>query len=368
MWLPRQMPMPMIRITLNDTQIEELRQIGRTAVGRVSERAHFVLMSHDGKSAAEIGEAMHVAENTVKKWLRAYQAYGAAGLGDGARPGRPLACRHLIDIVETQITQSPDCFGYAQTIWTVIALLIHLRERFRVNISASTLSRALHALGYSWHRPKLYPASRPDPLDAERRTGLQAALKDQACHLLAVDECDMSLLAILRGMWQRVGQQVRLPTPGQNAKVGVFGAVNLITGQLQTMCAFRKRSIEYIAFLEQILLAYPTGQIRLIVDNGSIHNSALTRAWLATQTRLSCVFLPTYSGHLLNPIEKVWWLLKQHVAANRNYANLTQLIAAIQLWLKIEATPEIILRLINSPVTREAALHRLPAPPRVNYF
>jgi putative transposase len=362
------MPTPKIRITLNDTQIEALRELGWTAPGRVSQRAHFVLMSHSGFSAAEIGRLMYVAENTVKKWLRAYQAQGTAGLTDQSRVGRPPVVKHLHDIVEAQITQSPDCFGYAQMIWTVVMLLMHLRERFRVRVSASTLSRALHALGYSWHRPKLYPASRPDPLDAERRAGLSAALINRSCHLLAVDECDMSLLAVLRGMWQRIGQQVRLPTPGQNAKVGVFGAVNLITGQLQAMCALNKRSIDYIAFLEQILLAYPTGRIKLIVDNGSIHKSAATCTWLALHPRLSCVFLPTYSGHLLNPIEKVWWLLKQHVAANRNYANLDQLIAAIQRWLTFEATPQAMLTLINSPVSRQAANARIPSAPRVNYF
>ena len=63
-----------------------------------------------------------------------------------------------------------------------------------------------------------------------------------------VMQCDMCLLATLRSMWQRVGEQARLPTPGQNAKVGVFGAINLANGALLSLCSVRKRSADFISF------------------------------------------------------------------------------------------------------------------------
>jgi hypothetical protein len=44
-----------VRITLNDVQRQELRRLAREAVGRISERAHFVLLSDQGKSVPEIG-------------------------------------------------------------------------------------------------------------------------------------------------------------------------------------------------------------------------------------------------------------------------------------------------------------------------
>jgi hypothetical protein len=40
------------------------------------------------------------------------------------------------------------------------------------------------------------------------------------------------------------------------------------------------------------------------------------------------LFLPTYNGHRHNPVEKVWWRLKQQVAANRLHADYTALVAA----------------------------------------
>jgi len=355
-----------LRITLNDSEFVALRQHARQAIGRESERAHFVLMSHQGLSAAKVGKLMGAAENTVKCWLRRYQKHGIDGLKDLARSGHPRINRHLTDIVEAQISQPPDCSGYLCTIWTLLLMLLHLRERFGIAISVSTLRRTLSAIRYTWHRPKLSPARRPDPLDAERRMGLARALADKTCHLLAIDECDMCLLATLRSMWQRVGEQARLPTLGQNAKVGVFGAINLTSGALLSLCAMRKRSADFIAFLELVLARYSSGLIRMILDNGSIHHSAETRRWLAVHPRVQLVCLPTYGGHLLNPIEKVWWLLKQHVAANRNFHSTTELVTEVQSWFAA-AQPARMLALVNSDVSRRAA-HAFPTLPGVNIF
>jgi transposase len=78
-----------IRIELNDAQREELRQLARQATGRVSERAHFVLLSDKGKSVPEIAELMDYSAETVYTWLERYRLAGVAGLEDEPRSGRP---------------------------------------------------------------------------------------------------------------------------------------------------------------------------------------------------------------------------------------------------------------------------------------
>ena len=55
------------------------------------------------------------------------------------------------------------------------------------------------------------------------------------------------------------------------------------------------------------------------MDNGSIHKSKLTRRWLANHPRFQVLYLPAYSGHDTNPVEKVWWALKAECAANQMY-------------------------------------------------
>jgi hypothetical protein len=54
-----------IHIELNDEQRQELRRLAREAIGRVSERAHFVLLSDQGKSVPEIGALMGYSAQAV---------------------------------------------------------------------------------------------------------------------------------------------------------------------------------------------------------------------------------------------------------------------------------------------------------------
>ena len=343
----------MLHITLNDTQCAELRQWARQAVGRVSERAHFVLLSHQGYSPPEIGDLMGYDAVTVRTWLKAYQAHACAGLDDAPRTGRPAKEPDLVAIVQAQAGQSPPTMGYLQACWTVALLVLHLCQRLRIQVSPATVRRALHAARWAWKRPKLAPAHRPDSHAAQKQAKLAEILGDSAGTIIAEDEADIHLLAVVRSMWQRIGEQKRIPTPGQNAKRGVFGGLNVRTGEWFYSITARKRGVEFIAFLTVLLTAYPTGIIYVIVDNASIHTSRAVKHWLTLHTRLQLVYLPTYSGHRLNPVEKVWWDLKDDIAANRCFKSLVELEQAVHCYFA-GFTQERALCLTNCEVTRTA--------------
>lgn len=340
---------------LDDNQRQRLRQLARQASGRVSERAHFVLMRDQGMTQQQIANAMSYNLRTVQRGLSRYDQAGLAGLQDAPRPGRGHIEPHLNDMVETQISQPPTVYGYLQTVWTVALLALHLLEHFQVGVSASTVRRALHTIRFSWHRPKLTPARKLDP----ERTAKQAHLAEvlasspMLATIIAADECDVHLLAVLRAMWQRIGTQLRLPTPGQNHRRSIFGGLNVRTGQWHYLLADHKRTADFITFLILLTQSYATGLIYVIVDNASIHTSKSLQTWLADQPRLRLVYLPTYSGHQLNPVEKVWWRLKQFIAANRNFTALADLDVAIHHCCRA-FTPSFLLALTQCQVNRAA--------------
>lgn len=345
----------MFRIKLNDTQKVELQQVARQAVGRVSERAHFVLLSAEGYSPPIIGRLMGYDAQTVRGWLRAYQKRGYAGLEDDPRSGRPTKEPDLTGIVQAQASQPPPNSGYLQTCWTVALLVLHLARRFRVVVSPFAVRRALHRAGFRWKRPKFAPARRRDPQAEAKQACIAQAMADPTGILLAEDECDVHLMAVLRACWQRVGEQLHIVTPGQNAKRGVFGAINLRTGAWFYQLSAHKRSADFVAFLAPLLQVYPVGCIYILVDNASIHASKLTRQWIAQHPRIVLLYLPTYSGHQLNPVEKVWWALKGEIAANRCFKFLQNLDTAIHRFFA-DFSPDNALALINSPIVRDALL------------
>lgn len=117
-----------------------------------------------------------------------------------------------------------------------------------------------------------------------------------------------------------------LPTPRQNAKRGMSGTLNLRSGGGHYHVSAHKRSEEFITFLDMLLAAHSCLQL---------------------------VYLPTYAGYRLNPMEKVWWQLKRTVAANRNFTDLAQLEATVRKCL-CAFHPDALLRLRNCEVTRLA--------------
>ena len=93
-----------------------------------------------------------------------------------------------------------------------------------------------------------------------------------------------------------------------------------------------------------------------MADNCKIHCSKALVKWLVLNPRIQMVYLPTYSGHLLNPVEKVGWQLKRYIAANRNFRSfddLDDLDLAIHHCLD-SFLPHVLLPLCNSPLVRQA--------------
>ncbi len=325
----------MIRIgPLSDDQRQALERVRRGAVGRVSQRAHMVLLSARGYTVEQLVEIFGVGEDVVRKWLRRYEREGPLGLDDRPRPGRPPKERLARHIVDAQASNPPCNNGLVQGSWTVGLLATFLAARFRLVLSPSSVRRYLHQAGWRWARPRLAPAThaprgqrKEDPAATLKLALLAQAIASTAT-LLYLDECDLHLLPVIRACWMK-GPRLRVPTPGQNAKRALFGALDARTGRLHHLIRPRKRAAQFVEFLEALAAAYPTGEVILALDNVITHDAKLVRAWLARpeHARFRFLWLPKYSAHEHNPIERVWGLMKDAVAANRLHGNIDLLAA-----------------------------------------
>ncbi|HBY97289.1 MAG TPA: IS630 family transposase [Chloroflexi bacterium] len=139
-------------------------------------------------------------------------------------------------------------------------------------------------------------------------------------------------------MWPWVGHQIRVPTPGTNVTRTLFGALNIRTGRWVSLVRERMFKEDFMAFLEYLLVAYPTGPIVLIVDNFSRHTAQAVTEWLAEHPRLQLLYLPTYCSHL-NSVEQIWLRLKNKIAANRLYGSMKALLETVESFFN-EMTPE----------------------------
>jgi transposase len=330
-------------LELTPEERQALRRQARRAVGRVSERIHFVLLHARGYSLAQIADLYQVDERTVGHWLERYQAAGVPGLNDRPRSGRPrLASAAATAEASRCLEQSPSVVAVERTTWTRRLLQRYLGERFACFLSARSVSRLIHRLDFVWTRPKL-ALKQGDPEAVTLRAAIDAAISAApTAPRLYEDECDLHQLPVVRGQYQRRGEQREIATPGVNRKQPVFGFLEVRTGEWHYWLLARKRSVEFLVCLHALYQWYPTGPILLFLDNCSIHKSKLTRRWLANHPRFQVLYLPAYTGHETNPVEKVWWALKAECAANQMYPSREAVQDAIHAFF--------------SSFTREAAL------------
>ncbi len=325
----------MVRVPLSEEQRAELARVSRQAVGRVALRAHMVLLSGRGYSVPEIARVHDCGMDVVRTWLHRYEQQGVAGLEDEPRGGRPPKDPLAKDIVDTQASQSPRNSGHVQSCWTVALLTAFLATRFGLVLSRASVRRYLKRMGWRWRRPRLDPARKHDPeavgklADIERARGL--AGKGLA-YLLYFDECDLHLMPAIRSMWMK-GPRVRVPTPGKNRRHAFFGALDAVTGQWYWMDSERKLAAHFVAFLKQVVAAYPTGTLYLALDSAPAHTAKVVEKWLVANPRVKVLWLPKYSAHKHNPVERVWRSMKDNVAANRLAGSIEELVACAARFL-----------------------------------
>lgn len=331
--------------SLSEAERATLKQQARRAVGRVAERIRMILLSSRGYSVPEIARIFECEEATVREWIRRYEAEGLAGLKDRPRGGRPLCTDAAAqEKLRRTVEAGPQGAGYSGGTWTVPLLQIHLLTVEGVRLSCASVRRLLLRLGFRWRRPKLVLPKDP-AAKAKMQHILERVLSAPAeAVLLCLDECDIHLLPVLRSMWMPSGAQAQVMSPGKNQRRGIFGALSPETGQWHYRIVEKKIALEFLAFLEELLVAYPGVPLLLVLDNASIHTAKVVQQWLEAHARVELLFLPSYAGHRENPVEKVWWRLKQQVAANRLYDDVEALSAAVRGFFD-DFTPEAALRL-----------------------
>ena len=140
--------------------------------------------------------------------------------------------------------------------------------------------------------------------------------------LLFEDETLLREFPPLRACWAARGAQAAVPITGSNARRTVFGVLNPATGARLCRVHPRGGGADFRAFLGAVRGTYRRWDILMLLDQGSAHTAAASRA-CAAALRIALAFLPTACPEL-NPLELLWKAGKQHVSANRAYRDIDE--------------------------------------------
>jgi transposase len=253
-----------------------------------------------------------------------------AGLADAPRSGKPKtygarADRRILAVLD----RSPPA-GCAR--WTAPLIAQTLGD-----VSEHHVWRFLRAQGIDLAGRKSWCLS-TDPEFAAKAAdivGLYLNPPDNAV-VLAVDE-KPAIQALERA-------QGYLKLPNGRALTGfaheykrrgtttLFAALEVATGQIRAKHTKRRRRIEFLEFMNDVIADHPDQEIHVVLDNLRTHKPTRDR-WLARHKNVRFHFTPTHASWL-NQVEIWFSILARSTLRGASFTSVRQLRAAIDAFIQ----------------------------------
>ena len=317
-----------------------------TTEQRLVERARIVLLAADGWASRAIAREVGCARGVVSRWRMRFAEGRLAGLADAPRPGKPRTYGEDADRRILALLDRPPPAGFAR--WTAPLLARELGD-----VSDQYIWRFLRAQRIDLAGRKSWCLSNDPEFAAKAAAivGLYLAPPEHAI-VLAVDACPV-----------RAGLGPRSPTrPGKPAiqaleraqgylklpngrslhgqaheykrhgNSTLFTALNVATGQIKARHTRRRRRVEFLAFMNQVVADYPDQEIHVVLDNLKTHKPKRDR-WLARHKTVHFHFTPTHASWL-NQVE-IWFSILARSALNgASFTSVRQLRRAIDAFIE----------------------------------
>lgn len=168
----------MAAVKLNGRDREILEHAARHSTdARETRRALALLDLADGQKPNQVAARYRVGRSTVYEWVARWndnQRPKADRLRDARRSGRPPEQRDAVaEALGKLMPTVPTDHGYRHPAWTTPLLVAHLAREYELDVSETTVRRALHGSGYRWKRPR-FVLSRRDPNWRQAKGGSSA--------------------------------------------------------------------------------------------------------------------------------------------------------------------------------------------------
>jgi putative transposase len=299
---------------------------------------HILLLCAAGRNPTEIATVLFCSRSSVYRIVRAYRA---ESLGIRVDQEGRLSIAVQTSILMPWLTRSlgailkraPRAYGWYRTRWSCATLAATLQAKHGIEVSAETVRRWLHEMGWVWKRAKLV-AKDDDPHRIERLARIRFQSEHLQAHEMMVfaDELDIHLLPKVGAAWMPQGTQEEVMTPGKNEKHYLAGALHLATGKLLYCLGPRKNNGLFRDLLTLLDTTYPAPGVThmyVVADNYCIHKAKAVEQWLAKHPRFTLLWLPTYCPRA-NPIERAFGDVHDKCTRNHKRKRLRDVVQDVE--------------------------------------
>jgi transposase len=119
----------------------------------------------------------------------------------------------------------------------------------------------------------------------------------------------------------------------RHGTTNLFAALNTTTGEVLGECYSRRRTTEFLKFMDKVVARFAGRETHVVLDNLSTHSGGDIDVWLAKHPHVTFHYTPTGSSWL-NQVE-IWFNIITRQAIRRGtFTSLRVLINAINSYIK----------------------------------
>lgn len=284
-------------------------------------RVFAVLGYDDGKTLEELAELLRVSMFTIEDYLKEYNSNNKTK-NDPRGGSSSKLTKDQSQELENHLSKT--------TYLKIKHIVSYVKQRFGIQYSRSGMTFWLSDHGFTYKCPEKIPGKiNPEAQQKfiEEYLKLKQSL-DPSHELYFLDATHPEHQSQSVCGWIKKGEKKTLQTSGKQLRLHIAGALclgdmKIITQEYETIDADAM-----VDFLSKLQGQSSASTIHVILDNARANkNNKLTE--FLKDSRLKLHYLPPYSPNL-NPIERLWKVMRETTVYNRYYASSSSFFAAIR--------------------------------------
>jgi transposase len=206
----------------------------------------------------------------------------------------------------------------------------YVKESYGITYSVPGMIAWLKEHGFVYKQPIKVPG-KLDPVKQEafikKYEELKATIpEDHQIYFLDAVHPEFQSQAVCG--WIKKGEIKTLPTTNKQYRLHFIGAIALKDMEVVAKEYEAINGENTIEFLKVLEATSPASKIHVICDNGRSNKNKSVQAYLQT-SKIEMHYLPPYSPNL-NPIERLWKVMREMTTYNRCYDNFVDFGKAIR--------------------------------------
>ncbi len=284
------------------------------------DRLRAILAYDEGHDVSDIANILKISDSTTYNYINDYLRQSKIAHNPRGGSESKLTAHEEVKLIQHLHTT---------TYLTAKAIVAHILATYKIKYTVSGITKWLERNDFVYKQPKLIPG-KLDEVKQQEFIDYYKKLIDNISPneiVLFMDAVHPEYQSQAVCGWIPRGETKTLAATNTQFRLHLNGAINLNTMQIFTREYEAINAESIISFCTELESNYLNKTIHLICDNGRANKNQVLNDYLKT-SRVVFHYLPPYSPNL-NPIERLWKVMREHVTYNKVYdkfSNFTQAI------------------------------------------